>query len=581
MITYALDLETFYSKDCSIAPLGLDQYVRHPDFDCYLMSVVADDDSYVYCGPLDGFPWDKLEGATLVSHNASFDHGVMRYLQATGKVPAFTPAAWHCTADMAAYLGSPRSLAEASSFLLKTPLSKTTRDSMINKRWADMSSEFQEEVWLYALNDSKVCLQLWTRFSDQWPEHERQISIMTRESGWHGLTIDVDGLIEDIAALRTLQSKIADRIPWVPGRALLSYPAFCEAVRDMGLIPPSSLDKKDTETAEWAAAHPEVTFIQDMQDYRSATVLVAKLETMLSRCRKEDGRMGYGMKYFGASTGRDSGDAGVNIQNLPRGEIAGVNLRKRITAAPGHVFVACDLGAIEPRALTYLARDTKTLDAARGVRDWYEAQARAWGLYHDPRPLKEGSPEIRHMIKGMSIGLGYGMSATKFASMSGIPLQEAEGMVALFRRKNAPICGLWKRLERGLASSHGGVFEVDLPSGRSLVYREVQRVTGNMTAVLPRNGKWMRLKLWHGLLVENCTQAFARDIFMDRVLAVRNAGFSVVMRVHDEVVVEVPIGESEAAAVKIKEIMTTSPAWCESLPLSADAKIGRTYYDSK
>ena len=42
-ITYAVDFETYYDKNCSIKTLGTLGYFSHPDFDAYMVSVVGDE----------------------------------------------------------------------------------------------------------------------------------------------------------------------------------------------------------------------------------------------------------------------------------------------------------------------------------------------------------------------------------------------------------------------------------------------------------------------------------------------------------------------------------------------------------
>jgi hypothetical protein len=72
-----------------------------------------------------------------------------------------------------------------------------------------------------------------------------------------------------------------------------------------------------------------------------------------------------------------------------------------------------------------------------------------------------------------------------------------------------------------------GELTIPLPSGRELVYRNVRRITGNIVAKLPRLGKLMDVKLYGGLLAENATQALARDVFMDRCMALEDAGYEI------------------------------------------------------
>ena len=59
---------------------------------------------------------------------------------------------------------------------------------------------------------------------------------------------------------------------------------------------------------------------------------------------------------------------------------------------------------------------------------------------------------------------------------------------------------------------------------------------------------------------------------MDRVLALRKAGHNVILRVHDEVVVETDLSDAKDAAEDIQRIMSEPPEWCKSLPLGADVE---------
>jgi hypothetical protein len=581
---FAFDFETYYSKTCSITVAGMDAYLRHPEFDAYMLTVAGSDGTR-YAGPPEGFDWTQFNGAVLVAHNMAFDGPVARWLFQKGKIPAFSPAAMHCTADMVAYLGVPRSLKDSSSFLLGVTVDKSTRDDMKNQKWEEMTPEFREEVTRYAVKDAELCLELWLKFSDQWPEHERELSALTRSSADHGMYLDADGVKQDIDHLSGLLADIERRIPWAYEGALLSYPSFCEHVRALGLVPPASLDKKNKETEQWCAEHPDITWVSDMQAYRSINALREKLRSLLERVR-EDGTVATPLMYAGAHTLRDSGTSGVNFQNLPRGEMYGVNLRNRLQARPGYVLVAADLSAIEPRALTYLARDFGVLEASRGVSDWYEAQARAWGMYAKPEPLKVGDPDLRTMFKAMAIGVGYGMSANKLATVAEMALERAQQIVGLFRSKNERLLKLWNALDRGLRSSVGEDYSVTLPSGRSVLYRSVaytpgdKEKKGGVSCLFAKQG-FVRMRVWFGTIVENITQAFARDVFMEKVMQIHKAGWQVVLRVHDEVVCEVPEDRVDEAKAQILQIMKASPTFAPDLPLDSSVNSAKTYYEAK
>jgi DNA polymerase len=88
-----------------------------------------------------------------------------------------------------------------------------------------------------------------------------------------------------------------------------------------------------------------------------------------------------------------------------------------------------------------------------------------------------------------------------------------------------------------------------------------------------RNGQMRDLRLWHGLLAENCAQALARDIFSDMMLRVDAAGYPVILHVHDEMVCEVPEEHAEQALADILGIMHTAPSWIPDIPVAAEGHI--------
>src|SRR5690606_5195994 len=126
----------------------------------------------------------------------------------------------------------------------------------------------------------------------------------------------------------------------------------------------------------------------------------------------------------------------------------------------------------------------------------------------------------------------------------------------------------WYDVERAFRNGCGrvGRVEVDgdsivLPSGRRIRYRDVHR--GDELRVGPQ-------KTYGGKLVENITQAVARDVMAVAMVAAERAGLPRVRTVPDELVVQT----YRDGAAELLRIMTTTPEWAEGLPIAAD-KIGR------
>jgi len=85
----------------------------------------------------------------------------------------------------------------------------------------------------------------------------------------------------------------------------------------------------------------------------------------------------------------------------------------------------------------------------------------------------------------------------------------------------------------------------------------------------PKKGSlgWVRMELYGGLMFENVVQAIARDVMANGVLNCEERGMPVVLRVHDEVVSEVPAGSRTID--DMVSALTDLPTWCRDWPIRA------------
>jgi DNA polymerase len=112
---------------------------------------------------------------------------------------------------------------------------------------------------------------------------------------------------------------------------------------------------------------------------------------------------------------------------------------------------------------------------------------------------------------------------------------------------------------------------IRLPSGRYLCYRNMHiDGTGNLLyeGVDQYTRQWKLLETYYGKLVENIVQAVARDVFMTGMRRAEEAGYPVVLRVHDELVCEVP-DTADFTDKALADMMSENPSWSVGLPLSA------------
>lgn len=121
------------------------------------------------------------------------------------------------------------------------------------------------------------------------------------------------------------------------------------------------------------------------------------------------------------------------------------------------------------------------------------------------------------------------------------------------------------------ARRDGAWLRIRLPSGRYLCYLHPQvDDKGQITymGVDQYTRRWQRIKTYGGRLVENCTQAFARDVLASNMQAIEDNGYEIVLTVHDEVITEVP-NDERFSADELARLMSVVPPWAAGIPLAA------------
>ena len=586
-----VDFETYYSTDYSVRQCGTWAYCQDERFDAYLVAV-SDGTQTCVCPPED-FSWETIAGLEWVSHNRDFDRAVHRRLQELGKTPKADPEAWHCSAALCSYLQFPRDLKGAAKAALGETIDKTVRVRLRGRRSRSSSSTdvLGAELLNYAARDAEVCLELWDRFSDGWPAHERQLFDITSGLGRFGLCIDWAYVSEKRKELEKLVAEFKSNLPFSPALSIKQFQVACKAVN---IPPPRSTAANDPGLVDWLDRHNDTepaSWARSMQRIRSANRTSKVLEAMEAR-RMPSGRLSFELKYCGASTGRWSGGGGLNLQNLNRKATAGVDMRRVIVPPPGHRLAVVDYAQIESRILLFLAGDTGSVEMFRSNpnSDAYEIHARATMGYTESESLKthcdRTGSNLRHFAKARVLGLGFGCGWRRFIevakTMAGLDLDEdgAKGVVKNFRLTNPQIVGLWSRLQAACDACDGSDYVLPLPCTqanpalkRRLIYRDV--VVDDAGIACTVGGK--RIRVFGGLLAENWTQATARDVLASAWLRCGVDGYMPVLCVHDELVFELRDDTAAADLERILTIMETSPAWAPNLPLKAEGNLMDCY----
>jgi len=597
----SLDSETYYDKECSVKTLNADCYTRHPKWNCYMVS--ASDGETHWAGPPAEFNWEVLRGATVVSHNSYFDEAMVAGMQRDGKIPADLGIDdWFCTANLSAYLSGRRSLANAAEFFYGEKPSKAMRNYMEGRSWEDAIKEGRSQELLdYAKEDARLCVNLWNDHSSKWPEWERKVARITTNSGKKGVKIDVPLLRKYIEACHQAVYDCEQAIPWVKhGEKPTSPKAMAEECRRLGIeCSPVKSNDEDGYTAWDTKYSPIYPWVKAVGDWRSVNNVLTTLKTIPNRLRDDDS-IEASLKYFGAHTGRWSGEGGINFQNFRKeplkcGDVE-VDVRRLIVPRPGKKMIASDLAQIEPRVSAWLCGNHELLAMMAGGMSIYEAFARTTGQWSGG-DLKKENKDLYQLLKIQVLGLGYGCGWEKFITIAagyGMELtqERSKEIVTDFRSRNLLLTGkghdgeplgLWKQLENSFKRSVAdGEFKIGLPSGRDLTYRKVKRslqvrsgpddeiIKDIVTsAEVLKTDRIMRIGLYGGLLCENLVQAAARDVFAYHLVELAEQGLPPLFTSHDEWVGEV---DEDVTARDIEEIMSKAPPWMPGLPVGAEAK---------
>lgn len=631
MRTVCLDFETYYKKSdkdgYSVKDLGNWRYCNDERFDAYLLSATDADGSWV--GHPDEFNWESVRGCRIIAHNAAFDKAVIRRLVDLGRAPAWVlDNEFQCTANMTSCLAGQRSLKEAAMILLGKEVSKGARDKASGKHKEDMVREgFWDEMVKYALADTQIAFELWEKFSDKWPEMERQLSLLTIKQCERGIRINVPLVDEYIQVLHRAIYMVEVNMPWTERGAKPTSPiAINDQCRSVGIpCPPVKSDDEEGHELWVKTWGPKYPWVYAAGEWRQLGKLRSALVRIKNRLQPGD-IIDFSLLYFGGHTGRWSGGgSGFNLQNLrklpiflkdfrivepPVAVLAknfdewvkantdyALDIRHIFIARPGKKFIMCDSSQIEPRVLAWLCGNTELLallrgDKSKGIKPMaiYEAFARV-AMGWKGGVLKKENPDLYQLAKINVLGLGYGCGWEKFIEIAagyGVVLTEEESrkLVSDFRTNNPKITALWEMLDEQFRNSEKHDFELVLPSGRVMNYRRVKRsVRSKMNPKTkkyePRfvftfdtGGHKGRVETYGGKLTENLVQAVARDIFASQLLELERTQGNVIFHVHDEAITEVDL---HVTVEEVEGVMSILPEWADGLVVSAEGGEGQHY----
>lgn len=361
---------------------------------------------------------------------------------------------------------------------------------------------------------------------------------------------------------------------------------------------------------------------------------VSKYEMMAS-ATGQDGRLRGTLQFYGANrTGRWAGRL-LQVQNLPRNYIVNLDIardlvkksdrvgigllfgdvsdtlsqliRTAIIAKEGYTLCVADFSAIEARVIAWLSGETWRQKVFAEGGDIYCASASS--MFGVPVVKHGVNGHLRQKGKVAELALGYqgGVNALKAmgALDMGLTEEELPNIVELWRQASPKIKELWYTVEKAavytvttgnpMTIEHGITFRlevdpfygyrymtIELPSGRKLFYPDPHIKLNNFDKEAVHfktqlNNAWVTESTYGGKLVENITQAIARDCLALTLTRLSKNGLPAIMHIHDEAVIEVPKDEADEYLDIVEKTFALPIPWAEGLVLTA-AGFTNDYY---
>ncbi len=241
-----------------------------------------------------------------------------------------------------------------------------------------------------------------------------------------------------------------------------------------------------------------------------------------------------------SATGRLS-STNPNLQNIPIGTQEGRRVREAFIASEGCRLLAIDYSQIELRIMAHLSGEPNLLNAFQNNEDVHRATASdVFGV-----PIDEVTAEQRRNAKAINFGLMYGMSAFGLSRQLRIEQNLAQDFIKQYFGRY-PYVEAYMNNARETARDQGYV--------ETLYHRRlhVPNINSRNYGIRQHSER---------TAINAPLQGSAADIIklamieVDQWLQKSNCEAKLIMQVHDELVLDVPIDEMDTVRKTVCEIM--------------------------
>ncbi|HEM5650217.1 TPA: DNA polymerase I [Streptococcus suis] len=311
---------------------------------------------------------------------------------------------------------------------------------------------------------------------------------------------------------------------------------------------------------------PIAPVVSKILEYRQITKLQSTYVVGLQDAILEDGKIHTRYVQDLTQTGRLS-STDPNLQNIPVRLEQGRLIRKAfVPSLENSVLLASDYSQIELRVLAHISQDKHLIEAFQQGADIHTSTAmRVFGI----EKAEDVTPNDRRNAKAVNFGVVYGISDFGLSNNLGITRKEAKAYIDTYFERFPGIKNYMETIVREARDK--GYVETIYKRRRELP--DINSRNFNVRNFAERTA------------INSPIQGSAADILkvaminLDKALTEAGLATRMLLQVHDEIVLEVPVAELETVKAMVKETMESAISL--SVPLIADENEGPTWYEAK
>jgi len=387
--------------------------------------------------------------------------------------------------------------------------------------------------------------------------------------------MEIKGVKVDAEALKRLKGKVETNIEKISEKIFQSVGEVfnLNSPKQVGYIlfdklglPKGKRIKSGYSTSQpilenLAGKHAVVDYLLKIRGLQK--VLHSFISPLLEAINPATGRIHTSFHQVSTSTGRLS-SSNPNLQNIPiRGEW-GKELRKCFIPEEGYLLLSADYSQIELRIMAHLSGDEGLKESFLKGEDIHTSTASQ--IFDVSK--NEVTPEMRRRAKAVNFGIIYGISAYGLSQQIGSSVEEAGRIIEDYFKSHPKVKEYIEKTlrlcrEKGYVSTLMGRrrYIPRINSENRILRESAEREAINMPV--------------QGSAAEIIKVAMVR---IYRELMKRKSNSSLILQVHDEVLLEVPEREKKEIVSLVKKIMENSCTL--SVPLLVEANLGRNWWEA-